>query len=354
MISNAEPLGMHNSITCVPGIEVGCAEDPVGLTGCTVILAKEGAVPGVDVRGSAPGTRETDLMRPARLVQKVHGIVLSGGSAFGLDAASGVMAFLEEQGIGFETGFGRVPIVGAAVIFDLGMGSSKARPDKEMGYLACKAASSGSVPEGNAGAGMGATVGKVYGPVFCMKGGQGTYCVEIGDGIRVGALAVVNALGDVVDPGTGRIIAGAYDFASGRFLDCSAAMRRLGVQGATNADFGRSNLAESPDQVPPESPGPISSTTLVVVATNAKLTKEETNKVAEMAHDGIARSIRPVHTMYDGDTVFALSTGYKEADVTAIGSVAADVVSMAIVRAVMKATRVGSVLAAGDIVDRRA
>ncbi|HHY46158.1 MAG TPA: P1 family peptidase [Firmicutes bacterium] len=327
-------------ITDVMGVRVGCAEDWNGLTGCTVVLVPDGAVAGVDVRGSAPGTRETDLMRPGNLVERVHAIVLSGGSAFGLDAASGVMAYLEEQGIGFDTGSGRVPIVGGAVIFDLDVGDARCRPDKEMGYRACLSASGGQVTPGNAGAGLGATVGKAYGRAFVMKGGLGTACLEIkagpgrDDNIRVGALAVVNAFGDIVDPQDGRILAGAYDPATRQFLDCSRAMRFLGsgVSGGS-----------------PGFPGAVSSTTLVVVATDAGLTKEQANKVAQMAHDGIARAIRPVHTMYDGDVAFALSTGNKPANITAVGAVAAEAVSRAIVRAVTTASSLAGIPGARDL-----
>ncbi len=322
-------------ITDVPGVLVGHAQDDRALTGCTAVLAMGGAVAGVDVRGSAPGTRETDLMRPCNLVERVHAVMLAGGSAYGLDAACGAMQFLEERGAGFDTGFGVVPIVGGAVIFDLDIGDPKVRPDRRMGYAACVAASADSPAEGNVGAGLGATVGKTWGPQHAMKGGIGTWAVRLprqaGDPepVVVGALLVVNALGEVVDPDTGRVIAGAYHRVSKRLLQ--------------------------------EKPGPAAlwgfggNTTLAVVATDARLDKEGANKVAQMAHDGLARVIRPVHTMYDGDVVFALSTGdrpftgNRAADITVLGAAAADAVAVAIVRAVKAAAAAGGVPAARDI-----
>ncbi len=307
----------HNAITDVPGIKVGHATDAVGLTGCTVVLCEEGATAGVDVRGSAPGTRETDAIGPTNLVEKANAILLTGGSAFGLDAAGGVMQFLEEKGFGYSAGPVKVPIVPAAVIFDLFIGDSEARPDKKMGYLACLNASDGRVREGNVGAGTGATVGKILGMNMCMKSGLGTASIRVkarGDAI-VGAIVVVNALGDVVDPRTGDIIAGARDRLTGEFVDT---IRRM--------TSTRLNL--KPD---------ITNTTIGVVATNARLDKRSATKIAQMAHDGLARAVRPVHTMADGDTIFALSTGNVAADVNVIGTAAAEVMVEAVVRAVKAA-----------------
>ena len=347
---------MHG-ITRIPGVLVGHAQNDEALTGCTVVLTPGGAVAGVDVRGSAPGTRETDLMRPCNQVEKIQAVVLSGGSAYGLDSASGVMRFLEGKGVGFATPFGVVPIVGAAVIYDLGLGDPRVRPDAEMGYAACLAASSGPCREGNVGAGTGATVGKIMGPEYAMKGGLGTYAtllsgmgqLEAGVGagadgddgqVLVGALAVVNALGDVIDPWAGRVVAGAYDRGAGRFVGPGASRTgaNLTIQAQTGACMN---------------------TTIAVVATNAILDKEGANKVAQMAQDGLARAIVPAHTMYDGDTVFCLSTaerplsGERAADITAIGSLAAEVLAAAVVRAVEAARQAGGCPAVCDIETRR-
>ncbi len=325
---------MRNSITDVPGLKVGHYTDPVGITGCTVVLCPEGAVGGVDVRGSAPGTRETDLMRPVRLVQEVHAVLLSGGSAYGLDAAGGVMRWLEEQGVGFDVGVGVVPIVPAAVLFDLTIGDPHARPDAAAGYAACQSADDGPVAEGNVGAGTGATVGKLFGPKFATKSGLGSASVKIGKGIIVGALVAVNAFGDVVDPETGRILAGTRKPVVGGFVDTARRMQ---------GDLGQTILG-------------FANTTIAVVATSAYLSKEGANKMAQMAHDGLARSIRPIHTMFDGDTVFALATGkpdkkgrVKEADWSVIGAAAADVLAQAVVRAVRAAESLGGVPAARDL-----
>lgn len=313
----------HNAITDVPGIKVGHATDMVALTGCTVVLCEEGATAGVDVRGSAPGTRETDAIRPTNLVEKANAILLTGGSAFGLDAAGGVMQFLEEKGFGYSLGAIKVPIVPAAVIFDLFIGDSEARPDKKMGYLACLNAGNGPVHEGNVGAGTGATVGKILGMNMCMKSGLGTASIRVkarGDAI-VGAIVVVNALGDVVDPRTGDIIAGARDRLAGEFVDT---IRRM-----TSTRF-----SVRPD---------ITNTTIGVVATNARLDKMSATKVAQMAHDGLARAIRPVHTMADGDTIFTLSTGNAAADVNVIGTAAAEAMAEAVLRAVKTAKSIAGV-----------
>jgi L-aminopeptidase/D-esterase-like protein len=325
---------MHNAITDVEGIRVGHYTDREGVTGCTVVLCEGGAVGGVDVRGSAPGTRETDLMRPVNLVQEVHAVLLTGGSAYGLDAASGVMRWLEERGVGFEVGVGVVPIVPAAVLFDLTIGAPKARPDAEAGYRACQSATDGPVAEGSVGAGTGATVGKLLGPKFATKSGLGTASVKIGKGIVVGAIVAVNAFGDVVDPDTGDILAGTRKPVVGGFVNTVKRMQ---------GDLGQTILG-------------FANTTLAVVATNAYLTKETANKVAQMAHDGLARSIRPVHTMFDGDTVFALTTSKppkkgkgKGADPSVVGTAAAEVLAQAVVRAAQQAQSLGGVPAACDL-----
>ncbi|HEY5903909.1 MAG TPA: P1 family peptidase [Anaerolineales bacterium] len=317
-----------DSITDVPGIEVGHAQDDDALTGCTVILCRQGAVAGVDVRGGAPGTRETDLLNPLNLVDRVHAVMLAGGSAYGLDAASGTMRFLEEQGIGFETPSGVVPIVPAAVVFDLGLGRADVRPDAAMGYAACRAASTASVVQGNLGAGTGASVGKILGLERAMKSGVGSASITLGSGIVVGALAAVNALGDVVDPSTGAIVAGARAQGtakpgeSGYFADTLEVMRT------------------STDQAP-RSFGVAQNTTLAVVAVNAALNKAQAAKVAQMAQDGLARAVRPAHTMFDGDTVFALATGGAEANVSILGACSAEALSIAIVRAARMAASAG-------------
>lgn len=320
---------MHNSITDVQGIRVGHCTDAQNVTGCTVILAPpEGAVAGIDVRGMAPATRETDLLRPAHLVERAHAILLAGGSAFGLDAASGVMRFLEEHKIGFDAGVMRVPIVPAAALFDLAIGSARVRPDAASGYAACQAAKSGPIEEGSAGAGTGATVGHLLGPKFATKAGLGTCSQKIGKGIVVAALVVVNALGDVVDPESGAVIAGTRKPIVGGWL---------GTGNAIKGDLSQIALG-------------LKNTTIGVVATNAQLTKEQVNIVAAMAHDGIARATRPSHTMFDGDTLFALATGrIKGGDVTAIGHTASEVVAEAIVRGVRAAVGMGGVPAIREL-----
>jgi L-aminopeptidase/D-esterase-like protein len=331
-------MAKRNAITDVSGIRVGHADDAEALTGCTVVLCEGGAVGGVDQRGGAPGTRETDLMRPMHLVEKVHAVLLTGGSAFGLDAASGVMRYLEEKGVGFDTGVAKVPIVPAAVLFDLLIGRSDVRPDAAMGYAACRSASSEAPKEGNAGAGMGATVGKILGPGGAMKSGIGTASAEIGGGAMVGAIVAVNPLGDVVDPATGRIVAGARPAKLGplkvggeaRFVDSLVVMKTL--VGRTALRFAQRG-----------------NTVIGVVATDARLDKEQANKVAQMAHDGLARAVRPAHTMLDGDTLFALSTGNKGVDINVVGAYAAEVVAQAIVRAVLAAESAAGLPAASDL-----
>lgn len=304
---------MVKGINYVKGLKVGHCTDEVAGTGCTVLIAERGAVAACEVRGSAPGTRETDLLRPGSRVRRVHAILLSGGSAFGLDAATGVMHYLEEEGIGFNVGVTVVPIVPAAILFDLRVGDWRRRPDASMGYAACRCASDGDIAEGNVGAGTGATVGNMYGPERATKGGLATVSFDLQGG-NIGALVAVNAFGDVVSPATGAIIAGLRDPGTNEFVGTLNQMRR-GWEPAT----------------------PGLNTVLAVVATDLPLGKEGAQKMAQMAHNGIGRAISPAHTMYDGDTVFALSTALDdrvEVDPSLAGAIAAEMVAAAIVRAV--------------------
>ena len=308
-----------SAITDVAGIQVGHFTETRRPTGCTVILTPEGAVGGVDVRGAAPGTRETELLSPLNAVEKVHAVLLAGGSAFGLDAAGGVMRWLDERGIGVPVGPARVPIVPAAILFDLWVGDASIRPDAASGYAACEAASTEPPAEGNVGAGTGATVGKLFGIARAMRGGVGSASIQVG-GITVGALVVVNAIGDVVDPRTGLPVAGARTADGRALLGSMQALMRGELPQVLQAGMA---------------------TTIGVVATDALLTKVQANKVAQMAHDGLARSINPVHTMTDGDTLFALATGASgiAANTTLIGALAAAVVAEAVLRGVRAATR---------------
>jgi len=305
------------SITEVAGIRVGHFTDARRPTGCTVVLAEDGAVAGVDVRGAAPGTRETELLSPLNAVEQVHAILLAGGSAFGLDAAGGVMRWLDERGIGVQVGPVRVPIVPAAILFDLWVGDPRIRPDAAAGYAACEAASSEPPAEGSVGAGAGAAVGKLFGIERAMKGGIGTASLRIG-GATVAALVAVNAVGDVLDPRTGQVVAGART-ADGRALLCS-------VQALLGGEIP-----------PPLQAG--GATTIGVIATDAVLTKAQACKLAQMGHDGLARSINPVHTLTDGDTLFALATGRSglTPHLTLLGVAAAEVTALAVLRAVMQA-----------------
>ncbi len=308
-------------VKTLPGIHIGQASDFRGLTGCTVILCEAGAVCGVDIRGSAAGTRELAPCLPGHLVDRVHAILLTGGSAFGLDAAQGVMEHLESRGVGFPAGRSRIPIVPAAVIFDLHLGSSNARPDPGMAKWACRKATT-VVIEGSVGAGTGATVGKLFGVLQATKGGMGFQSLRLPNGVVVQALAVVNAFGDVVDATRGEIIAGArVSPDSAQFADTEKQM----FHGKIRKGFGATN------------------TTLVVVMTNATLDKIQTTKVAQMAQDGLARAIRPVHTQFDGDLVFALALGQKRGDLNTLGAAAAEVTARAIVRAVRTARGLGGV-----------
>ena len=321
-----------SSITDVAGIKVGHFTDARRPTGCTVILCEEGATAGVDVRGSAPGTRETDLLNPINLVQQVHAIVLSGGSAFGLESATGVVRWLEEHGIGYDVGVAKVPIVPAAILFDLGVGDAKIRPDAEAGYKACKVASTNPPAEGNVGAGAGATVGKMFGMARAMKGGIGTATIKIGKDLTVGAIVAVNAVGDIIDPATGKLIAGART-ADGKKL--AGAMAGI-LRG---------------EALPPLLGG--TNTTIGVIATDARLDKAQAQKVAQMAHDGLARTINPAHTMFDGDTIFAIATGKststKPANVTLIGALAAEAMAQAVVRAIKAARGIAGLPSASEL-----
>lgn len=295
----------------VPGIRVGHAHNVEAKTGCTVILPDGGAIAGVDVRGSAPGTREIELLRPVRLVPKIDALLLTGGSAFGLDAAGGVQQFLEERGIGFDTGVAKVPIVPTAVIFDLGIGDAQVRPDREMGYQAAAAAGPDDAENGAVGAGAGATVGKVLGMARAMPGGLGQASERIGEELVVAALVVVNAFGEIIDPASGKILAGARAD-DGSFVETLSIFRQ-------NPGYFQRILGN---------------TTLAVVATNAALDKQLVTKVAQMAHDGLARTIRPVHTMFDGDIAFALSCGEVPGDPTVIGAIGSELVARAVLKAV--------------------
>lgn len=316
-VTLAVPSSDSGCLTDVEGIRVGHYTETRRPTGCTVILTEGGAVAGVDVRGSAPGTHETDLLSPLNTVEKIHAIVLSGGSAFGLETAAGVMQYLEEQRIGYPTRVARIPIVPAAILFDLALGDARIRPDKRSGYLACKAAKARACEEGNIGAGAGATVGKMFGMDRAMKGGLGAASIRVGP-LVVASLVAVNAFGDVLDPATGVVLAGART-ADGKNLVNSMEQMRLGRYS------------------PPKTSG--ENTTIGVVATNSVLTKSQATKVAQMAHDGLARSINPVHTPQDGDTLFAIATGTEAtaANLTLLGSLAADVVAQAVRRAIVRA-----------------
>lgn len=299
----------------IEGIKIGNAQNLEGPTGCTVVICEEGAAAGVDVRGGSPGTRETDLLDPVNLVDKIHAVVLSGGSAFGLDAASGVMQYLEEKNVGFDVSVTKVPIVCSAVLFDLVIGDHRIRPDKAMGYEACKNSETNKIREGNVGAGAGATVGKILGPHNSMKGGLGCYAVQVGE-LQVGAVIAVNCLGDVIDSSTGEIIAGALNEDKKTFADTEEIM--------ISRYSEKKNLFSG-------------NTTIGVVITNGKFTKSEMNKIASMAHNGYGRAMRPAHSIFDGDTIFTMSTGKIDADINVVGLLAARVVEQAVVRAVKNA-----------------
>lgn len=318
-------------ITDVSGIRVGHATDPAALTGCTVILCDRETVGGVELRGWATGVHGLDFLDPRHLVPTLNGVVLSGGSAFGLEAVSGVMQHLEERGIGFRAGPTVVPHVAGAILFDLNVGNHRIRPNRAMGYQACLNAKAGPVEEGNVGAGAGATVGKLFGRERAMKGGVGTASVRAGD-LVVGALVAVNALGDVRDPDTGQLLAGARDSTHGRTLiDTAKALRA----GSALPGFGPTH------------------TTIGAIATNARLTKAEAAKVAQLGMLGFAHALSPPHTAVDGDVLFCLSAGDAAADITQVGLAAADAVGRAIVRAVKAAESIPGFPASRDLLSRR-
>jgi L-aminopeptidase/D-esterase-like protein len=311
----------------VAGISVGHDTDLAALTGCTVVLCPEGAEAAVDVRGGAPGTRETDLLGPARLVHRINCVLLTGGSAFGLAAADGVMGYLSERGFGHRAGRAIVPIVPSVVLFDFGIGSEVIHPTAESGYRACVAARAGTVEEGCVGAGTGASVGKVLGMEQAMKSGIGTAALRLSDGITVGAIVAVNAYGDVVNPTSGQTIAGARDPSTGAFAGATTIILRGDASSRQTAG---------------------GNTTIGVIATDASLSRDDLLRVSGLAHDGLARVIRPTHTIYDGDTFFALATGRTQspANATAIAVAAGEVVATAIVRAVLGARALGNLPAA--------
>ncbi len=312
-------------ITDVEGLKVGHSQSVEGITGCTVILCTNGATGGVDVRGGAPGTRETDLFRAENMIDKVHAVVLSGGSAFGLDASSGVMKFLEEQGVGFDVGVTTVPIVASAVIFDLAIGDSTIRPDANMGYKAAEGASTLENRQGNIGCGMGASVGKIMGPKNAMKSGIGSATIRLGE-LFVSAIVSVNSFGDIYDYKTGEQIAGVYDYENKKLLNTVTLM-------TNSIELGFS----------------MKNTTIGLIGTNAILTKAEANKVSQMAHNGYARSINPVHSMMDGDTIFTMATNMVKSDVNIIGTLAAEAMSRAITNGVLQAKSLGGLYSSSDI-----
>ncbi|GIV84855.1 MAG: peptidase S58 [Candidatus Roseilinea sp.] len=324
---------MNTTLTAIPGLQVGHWTHLAAGTGCTVVLCPTGAVAGVDVRGGAPGTRETALLAPTCSVERVHAVLLSGGSAFGLAAADGVMRWLEERGYGFDAGAAKVPIVPAAVLFDLPVGRADVRPDAAAGYAACQAATDAPVVQGNVGAGTGASCGKALGFGRATKTGLGSAALRLDDGLIVAALVAVNAFGDVIDPQSGRILAGARPLDDGGFADTMAYL----------AHADRLAIARLAERFAGQN------TTLAVVATNAALSKPHATKVAQMAHDGLARVIRPIHTMLDGDTIFALSLGEHPADVSVIGAWAAEAVAQAVVNAVWAAEPLAGLPCARDL-----
>ena len=323
-------MNLHpGSLTDIAGLRVGHHTEAARPTGCTVVLCPDGATCGVDVRGAAPGTRETDLLKPDNLVEQVHAVLLAGGSAFGLDAAAGVMRWLDEHGHGFAVGPARVPIVPGAVLFDLWVGDWRVRPGAASGHAACEAASASPPAQGSVGAGAGASLGKLFGIDRAMKGGIGSASVKVG-AITVAALIAVNAIGDVVDPASGRLVAGARSADGKTLADAVATLLAGGLPERALAGMA---------------------TTIGVIATDAQLTKAQANKLATMAHDGLARTIRPVHTMTDGDTLFALATGGsgRPGDITVLGTMAAEATARAVLNAVRSATGLPGLPAARDL-----
>jgi L-aminopeptidase/D-esterase-like protein len=336
---------LRDAITDVPGIKVGHWTNRRAATGCTAVLCMAGAVGGVDVRGAAPGTRETDLLRPDNLVQEVHGVLITGGSAFGLDAASGVMRYLEEQGAGFAFAGSRVPIVPAANLFDLGLGSDR-RPDATAGYRASKRATGGAVAEGSVGAGTGATVAKSAGRDRLLKGGLGTASELLDTGVVVGAIVAVNAGGSIRDPRTGEVVAAPRADGAG-FIDLDAHLRTGRAWPSEDDDDGETaddqtgdgdGGSDGDDEAGPQN------TTLAVIATNARLTKPQAGRLATVCHDGFARTIWPAHTMGDGDVVFALATGEVELELGGLGALEA-MASRAVERAILRGVRLAAGLA---------
>lgn len=316
---------MYNNILDVKGIKVGQAQDFEGLTGCTVVICEDGATCGVDVRGGGPGTRETDLLDPINMIQKVHAVVLTGGSAFGLESTCGVSKYLEERNIGFDVGVAKVPIVVGAVLFDLGVGDSKCRPNIEMGYNACENSSDKELKQGNYGAGCGATVGKIKGSEFAMKGGIGSYSIKLDNGLVVSALIAVNAFGDVYEDG--KVIAGVLNNDKTKTLSSYELMKNGFNKGGFSID----------------------NTTIGVVVTNAKLDKAGCKKVSQMAHNGYAKSIFPIHTPHDGDTIFTMATGEVESDIVLIGSLATEVVEKSVINAIKNANSIKNIVSYKDI-----
>lgn len=317
---------MYNNILDVKGIKVGQVQDTEGLTGCTVVICEEGATCGVDVRGSAPGTRETDLLDPINMIQKVHAVVLSGGSAFGLESTCGVSKYLEEHNIGFDVGVAKVPIVVGAVLFDLIVGDPKCRPNIDMGYKACEAATDKELRQGNYGAGCGATVGKIRGPEYCMKGGIGSYSIKLENGLVVSALVAVNAFGDVYEDG--KLIAGVLD---------DSKKKNLSTYNILKEGFSKGGFS-------------IDNTTIGVVVTNAKLDKAGCKKVSQVAHNGYAKSIFPIHTPHDGDTIFTMATGEIESDITLVSSIATEVVEKSVINAIKNANSIKNIPSYKEII----
>ncbi len=320
---------MYGGYLCdISGIKLGHCSDGNALTGCTVALCEEGVTCGVDVRGSAPGTRETDLLKAENLVEKVHGVILSGGSAYGLDAAAGVMKYLEEQNIGMDVGVCKVPIVVGAVIFDLAVGDPKIRPDLQMGYDAAKSATATDKSQGCIGAGTGASVAKILGNKFSIKSGIGQASIKSGD-LEVAAITVLNAFGDIYDHEESKLIAAPYDRKNRKFLNT------MKLYEDKTKDYNAFIRATN--------------TTISIVATNARLTKANCNKVAQMAHDGYGRSIIPVHTMFDGDTIFTMATNKVDADISLVGALGAKAVSRAIANAVYSSQSLGGLISYNDV-----
>ena len=320
-------MTMAGSLTDITGIRVGHYTDPVAVTGCTVVLCERGAVPGVNVSGASPGGRETELFKPGYSIGLVHAVLLSGGSAYGLDAAAGVMRYLEERSAGFDTVAGIVPIVPTAIIYDLSVGDARVRPTPDNAYAACLAATESDVMEGSVGAGTGATVGKCLGMEFATKGGVAMASVQLGGGSTVAALIVVNAWGDVISPDSGRVIAGPRDAATGGFLRTSSLLMQRRMR----------------------RPFPTSNTVIGVVATNVRLRKEQAHRLAQMAQVGLARTLDPCGSMYDGDTLFVLSMGDNRCDMNALGVGAVEAVATAVQRAVREAVSLGGVPALRDV-----